>query len=148
MPSKSPDEARKAVKAAFDAMSTWQTEVANSGEKNLERVIDKVTAAAEALGWPKEIADAVRTQMQTITKMQSQMMDQMIGAWEEQMESPSPPSVILSKLQSLPTLPAGSWPSAASQATNPFEASMQIAQQWHKAWLDAMAPWMKAGNRN
>ena len=40
MPSKSPDEARKAVKAAFDAMSTWQTEVANSGEKNLERVID------------------------------------------------------------------------------------------------------------
>ena len=90
MPSKSPDEARKAVKAAFDAMSTWQTEVANSGEKNLERVIDKVTVAAEALGWPKEIADAVRTQMQTIAKMQSQMMDQMIGAWEEQMESPSP----------------------------------------------------------
>jgi hypothetical protein len=36
MPSKSPDEARNAVKAAFDAMSTWQTEVANSGEKNLE----------------------------------------------------------------------------------------------------------------
>ena len=64
MPSKSPDEARKAVRAAFDAMSTWQTEVANSDEKNLERVIDKVTAAAEALGWPKEIADAVRTQMQ------------------------------------------------------------------------------------
>jgi len=31
--------------------------------------------------------------------------------------------------------------------TNPFEASMQIAQQWHKAWLDAMAPWMKAANR-
>jgi hypothetical protein len=31
--------------------------------------------------------------------------------------------------------------------TNPFEASMQIAQQWHKAWLDAVAPWMKAGDR-
>jgi len=64
MPSKSPDEARKAVKAAFDAMSTWQTEVTNSSQKNLERVIDKVAAAAEALGWPDEIADAVRTQMQ------------------------------------------------------------------------------------
>jgi hypothetical protein len=148
MPTKSPDEARKAVKAAFDAMSTWQTEVAHSGEKNLERVIDKVAAAAEALGWPEQIADAVRAQMQAITKMQSQMMDQMISAWEEQMESPSPPSVILSKLKSLPTLPAGSWPGAASQMTNPFEASMQIAQQWHKAWLDAMAPWMKVGDRS
>jgi hypothetical protein len=40
---------RKAVKAAFDAMSTWQTEVTNSSQKNLERVIDKVAAAAEAL---------------------------------------------------------------------------------------------------
>ena len=30
MPSKSPDEVRQAVKAAFDAMSTWQTEIANS----------------------------------------------------------------------------------------------------------------------
>jgi hypothetical protein len=86
--------------------------------------------------------------MQAITKMQSQMMDQMISAWEQQMESPSPPSVILSKLKSLPTLPAGSWPAASSQMTNPFEASMQIAQQWHKAWLDAMAPWMKTGSRN
>lgn len=62
-------------------MSTWQTEVTNSSQKNLERVIDKVAAAAEALGWPDEIADAVRTQMQAITKMQSQMMDQMISAW-------------------------------------------------------------------
>jgi hypothetical protein len=79
--------------------------------------------------------------------MQSQMMDQMINAWKEQLESPSPPSVILSKLKSLPTLPAGSWPGSASQMTNPFEVSMQIAQQWHKAWLDAVAPWMKAGDR-
>jgi hypothetical protein len=146
MPTKSPDEARKAVKAAFDAMSTWQTEVANSGEKNLERVIDKVAAAAEALGWPEQIADAVRTQMQAITKMQSQMMDQMISAWKEQMESPSPPSVILSKLKSLPTLPVGSWPGAATQMANPLEAYMQIAQQWQKAWAEAMKPWMKIGN--
>lgn len=119
-----------------------------AARKTLKRVIDKVAAAAEALGWPEEIADTVRTQMQSITKMQSQMMDQMISAWEEQMESPSSPSLILSKLKSLPTLPAGSWPGVASQMTNPFEASIQIAQQWQKTWMEAMAPWMKAGSRN
>jgi gas vesicle protein len=79
------DEARKALKAAFDAMSTWQKEIVDNNEKNLERVIDKIAVAAQALGWPEEIADTVRTQMQAISKMQSQMMDQMMSAWEEQM---------------------------------------------------------------
>jgi gas vesicle protein len=142
------DEARKAVKAAFDAMSTWQKEIVGNSEKNLERVIDKVAVAAQALGWPEEIADTVRTQMRAINNMQSQMMDQMMTAWEEQMKSPSPPSAMLSKLRYLPTVPAGGWPGAASQMANPLEAYMQMAQQWQKVWLDAVAPWMKAGDRN
>ena len=52
-----PDEARKAVNAAFDAISTWRTETVNNSEKNLERVIDKMATAAQALGWPEEIVD-------------------------------------------------------------------------------------------
>jgi hypothetical protein len=72
----------------------------------------------------------------------------MISAWEEQTESPSSPSAILSKLKSLPTLPAGSWPVAASQMTDPFGAYMQIMQQWQKGWTDAMASWIKTGGRN
>src|SRR5262245_37357068 len=84
------DEARKAVSAALDAMSTWRTETVNNSEKNLERVIDKITVAAKALGWPKEIADTARAQMQTINKMQLQMMDHMMDAWEAQIKSPGP----------------------------------------------------------
>src|SRR5262249_52868494 len=52
------DEARKAVSAAFDAMSTWRTETAQSNEKNIEQVIEKMAAAARALGWPEQIVDA------------------------------------------------------------------------------------------
>ena len=44
-----PDEARKAVNAAFDAMSTWSIETANNNEKNSEQVIEKLAAAARAL---------------------------------------------------------------------------------------------------
>jgi len=141
------DEARKAMKAAFDAMSNWQTDIVNNNEKHLERVIDKVAAAAEALGWPEEIAETARTQMQAINKMQTQMMDHMISAWEEPLHSPSASTEILAKLRSMPTLPIGSWPGAASsQMANPFEAYMRITQQWQKAWANAMAPWMKGGN--
>src|SRR5215475_4519157 len=141
------EEARKAVKAAFDAMSAWRTETVNNSEKNLERVIDKIAVAARTLGWPEEIAETTRAQMQSITKMQTQMVDHMMDAWEEQIKAPNPSSAILSKLKSLPTLgPAGSWPgAAASQMANPMGAYMQFAQQWQKAWSDAMAFWAKAG---
>jgi len=142
------DEARKTVNAAFDAMSTWRTETVNNSEKSFERVIDKIAAAARALGWPEQIIDATRAQMEGLTKMQIQTMDYMMDAWEEQIKSPRSSSVILSKLKFLPNFSAGgSWPSAvASQmaAFNPFAVYMQMAQQWQKAWTDPMNFWASA----
>jgi hypothetical protein len=137
------DEARKAVNAAFDAMSTWRIETAKNSEKNSEQVIEKMAAAARALGWPEQIVDTIRAQVQSITKMQIQTMDHMMDAWEEQIKSPmtSSPSAILSKLESLPGVsPAGSWPNAnALAATNPMQFWMQWAEQWQKAWTGAMS---------
>ena len=146
------DEARKAVNEAFDAISTWRSETLSNSEKNSEQVIDKMAAAARALGWPEQIVDATRDQLQNLTKMQIEMLDQMMDAWEEQIRSPDPitgASAMLSKLKSLPGLsPAGSWPNAGEipTALNPLQFWMQAAQQWQKAWTDAMAFWGKAGN--
>ena len=139
------DEARQAVNAAFDAMSAWRIETAKSSEKNSEQVIEKMAAAARALGWPEQIVDATRAQLQSITKMQIQMMDQLMDAWQEQIKSPNPmtvPSAMLSKLKSLPgARPAGTWPNAdafAGAAVNPMQFWVQVAEQWQKAWADAM----------
>ena len=60
------DDARKAVNAAFEAMSTWREEIVN--EKNSEQVIEKMAEAARELGWPEQIVDATRMQMEAITK--------------------------------------------------------------------------------
>ena len=81
--------------------------------------------------------------MQSITKMQIQTMDQMMDAWEEQIKSPNPmtvsPSAMLSKLKYLPGIsPTGSWPNASALATNPMHFWVQWAEQWQKAWADAM----------
>jgi hypothetical protein len=139
------DEARQAVNAAFDAMSAWRIEVANSNEKNSEQVIKKMAAAARALGWPEQIVEATRTQLQSITKMQIQIIDQMMDIWQEQIKSPNPmttTSAMLSKLKSLPgASPAGTWPNAdafAGAASNPMQFWVQFAEQWQKAWADAM----------
>ena len=134
-------EARDAVNAAFEAMSTWRTETVNNSEKNLEQVIEKMAAAGRALGWPEQIVDATRAQLQTLTKTQIQMMD----AWEEQVKSPNP-SAMLSKLKSLSSLgPAGSWPNLGDlSTTNPMQFSMQFVEQWQKVWSDSMAFWTNA----
>src|SRR6266513_3838595 len=84
-------------------------------------------------------------QLQSITKMQIQMIDQMMDIWEEQIKSPNPmtaSSAMLSKLKALPgALPAGTWPNAdafARAAINPMQFWVQFAEQWQKAWTDAM----------
>ena len=142
------NEARNAVNAAFDAMSTWRTETVNNNEKNLEQVIEKMAAAARALGWPEQIVDATRSQMQSVTKTQIHTMDQMLDAWEEQIKSPNP-SAMLSKLKSLSSFgPTGSWPNLGGDmsAMNPMQFSMQFMEQWQKVWSDAMAFWTKAAS--
>src|SRR5262249_50818473 len=98
------DEACEAVNAALKAMSTWRNEIIDSGGKNGKRVIEKVAVAAGALGWPEQIVEAARAQMQSVADMQIKTIDHMIDAWEEQLKLPNPttvsPSAMLSKLQS------------------------------------------------
>jgi hypothetical protein len=145
------DETRQAVNEAFDAMSAWRIETAKSSEKNSEQVIEKMAAAARSLGWPEQIVDATRAQLQSITKMQIQMMDDMMDVLEEQIKSPNPmtaPSAMLSKLKSLSGVPTGTGPHAdafAGKAMNPMQFWVQWAEQWQKAWADAMGAVSGAG---
>jgi hypothetical protein len=117
-------------------------------------VIEKMSAAAAALGWPEQIVDAARTQMQSIAEMQIQTMDRMMGAWEEQLKLTDPmtasPSAMLSKLKSFPDFgPAGSWPSAEAfqkAAINPLQFWMQFAEQWQKSLAATMTFWARLGS--
>jgi hypothetical protein len=142
------DEACSAVNAAFDAMATWRAETVNHSEKDLEQAIEKMAAAARALGWPDQIVEATCGQMQAVSSMQIQTIDNVMRAWEEQIKSASPSSVMLSKLRSLSNAgPAGVWPGVAPSpiaAMNPFLVYMQVLEQWQKTWVDATASWPKA----
>ena len=147
------NEAREAVNAALKALSTWRNEVAEANEKNGKRVIEKMASAATALGWPEQIVEAARAQMQTVAAMQVQTMDQMMDAWEGQLKLPNPmtasPSAMLSKLRSLHGFTAaGNWPNAEAfqnAAMNPLQFWMQVTEQWQKSWTDTMNFWSRAG---
>jgi hypothetical protein len=99
--------------------------------------------AARALGWPEQVVDVTRSQVQSITKMQIQTLDQIMDAWEEQIKSPNSSQPILSRLRSFQSpLPVDAWSSAPQMAAmNPLQIYMQFAEQWQKACADAMAYW-------
>ena len=137
------NETRRVVNAAFDAMSTWRTETLSDSEKRFEEVMEKMAEAARALGWPEQVVDATRSQVQSITKMQIQTLDQIMDAWEEQIKSPNSSQSILSRLRSFQSpLPVDAWSSAPQMAAmNPLQIYMQFAEQWQKACTDAMTYW-------
>jgi hypothetical protein len=138
-----PEETRRAVTAAFDEMSMWRTETLTNSEKRFEQVMEKMAEAARALGWPEQAVDATRSQIQNITKMQIQTIDQIMDVWEEQIKSPNPSQPILSKLKSFPSLgPVDAWSSASQMVSmNPLQIYMQFVEQWQKAWTDAVSHW-------
>jgi hypothetical protein len=147
------NEAREAVNAALRTMSAWRNEIADTNEKNGRRVIEKMAAAAAALGWPEQIVNTIRTQLQSAADMQIKTMDHMMDAWEEQIKLPNAmtasPSAMLSKLKSSPgfNTPAG-WPSAEAfqkAAMNPLQLWMQLAEQSQKSMADMMNFWSKSG---
>ena len=145
-------EARDAVNAALKAISSWRNDIADTSKFNGKRVIEKLAAAAAAAGWPEQIVDAARVQLQSIAEMQIQTLDHMMDAWEEQLKLPNPtsapPLAMLSKLKTPGFSPAGTWPTAEAfqkAAMNPLQFWMQFAQQWQRSWADMMTFWGKAG---
>jgi hypothetical protein len=142
------DDARRAVSAAFEAMSTWRTETVKNSEKSSAQVIDKIAAAAKALGWPEQIVDATRMNLENITKMQVQTMDQMMDAWEGQLKSPASPSGFLSKLKSFQSFGSADGDAFQMATLAPWQAYMSFVEQWQKACRDAAASWSQMAHRS
>ena len=142
-------EAREAVKAAFDALSTWRIEITDSNEKNSKRVIERMAAAAAALGWPEQVVDAARTQMRSITEMQTKTIDGIMNTWDVQLKSPNATSPSATPFSTKPFSGARATSSSLNgdimqmTAMAPFQFWMSVAEQWQKPWTETMAYWTK-----
>jgi len=143
-----PPETREAISAALEAMAAYHSEVAASSEK----VVAKMSAAARVLGWPQPIISGMATQIESVTKMQIQMINHMMQSWEAQLNSPNPiarlPVEMLSKLQSWPGLQSvGQWPNADAfkgMSANPAQFWTQMGEQWQKNWAHVMTQWTES----
>ena len=138
-----PREAREAIKAVFDAHSEWRDEVSTSTERHSETVLDKMAAAARALGWPKELVDASHKHLVQASKAQMHVIDQLTDAWEKQLTAPASDQ-FMAQLRTLPSAGFGVMPDAMS---NPFGFWMQAAETWQRNWASALSMWTSGSSK-
>jgi hypothetical protein len=94
------------------------------------------------MGWPEEAIKATREYFETTSKAQTQMIDQVIEGWKQQLKSPTAPTAFPRTFSDqIPGL-ASALP-GAKQEFNPLAPWMfwlQAAEMWQRTWLPDAAP--------
>jgi hypothetical protein len=157
------DEQRKAMTAAFEAMANWRQELSSMQEKNSAAVFDKMASAAKQLGWPTDMVDMTRQQIQNVSKMQTQAIEQVMETWQKQATQPGTPFEMpkfpgMPGMSGMPTFPGmPSFGGAGGNSTfpgmpdmgamgnmpmmMPMQIWMQAAEMWQKSFQQAMGSW-------
>jgi hypothetical protein len=136
--------APEAGNAFFDPLTEWRDEVAASTERYSETVLDKMVTAATAMGWPQELVEASRMHLVQASKMQMQLINQLMDAWQTQIKSPMP-SQFAAHLRPFSGMGFGQSYERSGPANGPFQFWMKAAETWQHNWVSAFSMWANQG---
>jgi hypothetical protein len=123
--------------ATFDALSNWRDEIETANERCLNKVLDRSSAAARAMGWPDQAITSTREYLKRAAKAQTEMIDQLMEGWKRQINSPSSPMAIP---QSFTEHMSGLGTKTEFNPLAPWMFWLQAAEMWQRAWMpDAAA---------
>src|SRR4029453_10359123 len=118
--------------APFDALSNWRDEIETVNERCLNKVLDRTSAVARAMGWPDLGTRSTRGDLESASKAQTEMINQIIEGWTRQLKSTSAPMAI-------PRSFAEHFPGLGTKAEfNPLAPWMfwlQAAEMWQRTWM-------------
>lgn len=135
-------EARENMVGAFEALSSWRSEIEAVNERCLSKVLDKTSAVARSIGWPDDAIQATRKYVESVSKLQTQAIDQIVDGWKEQLKSPvaplAMPRSLFGQIPQASANFAGAMPEFNPLA--PWTFWMQAAQAWQRTWMPDAAP--------
>jgi hypothetical protein len=131
-------EARQAVTDAFNAVSQWRDEISRANDRYLTNVLDQVAAAQRAQGWPNSVTVATREHLLQAAKVQTQMIDQLMSDWEQQLKSraaaPDPAIVHMPS----PANPVAEMMRLSEMTLTPFKIWLNAAEAWQRSWAEVL----------
>jgi len=126
-------EVRDNVVATFDALSNWRDEIETVNERCLGKVLDQMSTTARSMGWPDQAIRGTREFLENASKVQTDMIDQVMEGWERQLKSPTAPmGVPRSFSDQIPGF-AGAMPEFNPLA--PWKFWWQAAEMWQRTWM-------------
>ena len=142
------NETRQTVTAAFDALSNWRDETAAANDRCLTKVLDQMSDAARAMGWPDHVISATREHLLNASKMQTQMIDQVMDSWKQQLKSPTAPMAVPRFINQISGLSWSPFPSSMTEMMPiggmplaPWKFWLQAAEMWQRQWMSTMSAW-------
>ena len=131
-------ETRQAVMDAFNAVSQWRDEITLANDRCLTKVIDQVASAQRAQGWPDSVTVATREHLLRASKIQTQMIDQLMGDWEHQLKSKTTsPDPSMLRMTSAAD-PMSEMMRLGEMTLTPFKIWLNAAEAWQRTWVEAM----------
>jgi hypothetical protein len=129
-------EMREGIVAAFDALSNWRDEIETANERCLGKVLDQTSAVARSMGWPDQAIRTTREYLQNTSKMQVEVIDQIVDGWKQQLKSATAPMAI-------PRSFTGQTPKLSGSHTGmpefspfaPWAFWLQAAEMWQRTWM-------------
>lgn len=146
-------DARRAATSAFEAMEQWRDEIVSVNERHLTKVLDLAAASQRAMGWPEQIAAGTREQLTQSSKLQTDLINQVMDAWTRQLKSANAGtgSGEPFKFEAWPAFgsPLMAPPSEIARlqemAMAPMKLWLQAAEAWQHNWIDAVGRFPQAG---
>ncbi len=143
-------DARQAVTSAFEALDKWRDELVSVNERHLTKALDLVASSQRSLGWPDHFTTATRDYLLKASKIQTQMISQVMDAWEKQLKSSAIPPALPEAFQFQMPAPPRSAPRDTgldmlqlqelpmAAPLTPFMLWMQATEMWQRSWVQAM----------
>jgi hypothetical protein len=131
-------EIREGVTAAFDALSNWRDEIETANERCLGKVLDQTSAVARAMGWPDQAVKTTREYLEHTSKMQVEMIDQMVDGWKQQLKSATAPMGMPRNFTAqVPGHSAAMFPTGMPEFSPfaPWTFWLQAAEMWQRTWM-------------
>jgi hypothetical protein len=135
-------EVREGIVAAFDALSNWRDEIETANERCLGKVMDQTSAVARSMGWPDQAVRTAREYLENTSKMQVEMIDQIVDGWKQQLKSATSPMAIPRSFAAAQTSKGSGMPTAMPEFSPfaPWAFWLQAAEMWQRTWMPDASP--------